>query len=271
MASEAGVWTGEVIDGFTLGRLIEYSERGALLETEFGSEALPSVIRVREAGSEDNETTLAGWRDAIALEHPNVLRTYAAGASVLNHAPIVYAVMERPDESLGNVVAERALSAEETRRVLDPALAGLKYLHNQGYTVPGLTASQLVAVGDQLKISAENIVRAGAGASTAEDVRALGALVVQALTQKIPEVGRAPDAATMRDIPSPLKEFVWRCLNPDVNRRWSAEEAEAFLRNPDAPVVPSFQPAATEQLPSSAMEQARAEAEQWPSSGRGAL
>src|SRR5580700_939834 len=110
-----------------IGAVVRRSVRGAVYETEFGDDNLPAVIKVREVDTADSERLLERWRDAIELMHPNLLRMYAAGTSVVDDVPVCYAVMERADESLAGVLAERALSEAETREMLVSALAALGY------------------------------------------------------------------------------------------------------------------------------------------------
>ncbi len=78
----------------------------------------------------------------MELAHPNLLKIYAAGSSVLNGVPIVYVVMERADESLKSVLAERALTGDETRELIEPSVAALQYLHKNGYAHSRLSAIQ---------------------------------------------------------------------------------------------------------------------------------
>ncbi len=73
--------------------------------------------------------------------------------------------------------------------MLVPALKALGYLHKEGYAHSRLSASNVLAAGDQLKLSCDSAIRAGEGGSIAEDMRALGVLIVQALTQQSPSAG----------------------------------------------------------------------------------
>ena len=68
------------------------------------------------------------------------------GRPELNHVPVVYVVMERADQSLQGVVAERALTKSETREMLVPALEALQYLHKEGYAHSRLSASNVMAM-----------------------------------------------------------------------------------------------------------------------------
>jgi hypothetical protein len=238
MANELSALTGEIVDGrYRLGTPVGYSAAGAILETEFGPGALPAVIEIRESQSEASAALTQSWRNALTFRHPNVLRVHAAGSSTLNGVPIDYVVMERADESLENVLAERALTVDETRKMLVPAVAALRYLHGNGYQHSRLAPSKVLAVGDQLKLSCVSAIRMNSGEAAAEDMRALGSLIVQALTQKIPEGDGTSGPSTLNEIPSPLAEIARRCLDPDSRSRWTAEEVEAQLHAPEAKAV----------------------------------
>src|SRR5580698_5490833 len=109
MANEFLSRDDEVVDGsYRLGALINRSIRSTVYKTEFGDDGLPAVIKIREYESPGSEELMERWRNAMELAHPNLVKIYATGSSVLNGVPIVYVVMERGDESLNRVLAERA-------------------------------------------------------------------------------------------------------------------------------------------------------------------
>jgi hypothetical protein len=111
-------------------------------------------------------------------------------------------------------------------------LKALQYLHKQGYAHSHLVASNVMATKDQLKLSCDRAIRAANGGSIAEDMRALGVLIVQALTQQI------PDAGASREVPAPFADIVRHCLDPDPGRRWTVEQVQARLEGPALAVVP---------------------------------
>lgn len=229
----------EIVDGsYRLGALIKRSIRSTVYKTEFGEEGLPAVIKIRECEPPDSEELLERWRDATELTHPNLLKIYATGSSVLNGVPVVYVVMERADESLNNILAARTLTGDETRELVEPTVAALRYLHKKGYAYSGLGPSNVLAVQDQLKLSSENAIRVNDGGSTTEDMRALGVLIVQALTQQIPNADGQLDLDSLSKAPEPFPRIVRHCLDPDPAERWTAEQVEATLKGPADEFVP---------------------------------
>jgi eukaryotic-like serine/threonine-protein kinase len=248
MASEFLARNEEMVDGtYRLGALIRRSVRSVVYETEFGEGALPAVIKIRETEGEGAENLIERLRNAGELAHPNLLKIYSVGTSVLNDVPIVYVVMERADQTLQEIVAERALTISETREMLVPALKALRYLHKKGYAHSGLSASNVLAVKDQLKLSSDCAIRAGESGAVAgdiiaediiaediiaEDMRALGVLIVQALTPQTADVGES------WEVPEPFADIVRHCLDPDPGRRWTGEQVEARLERPAISVIP---------------------------------
>jgi len=233
MANDVSALVGEVVNGYRLGKPVSYSAAGVILQTEFGPEALPSVIKIRESHAPDAEALREHWNNALQLSHPNLLQVYATGSSTLNGVAIDYLVMERADESLSNVLAERPLTPDETRLLLVPAVSALRYLHEAGYRHGRLIASKVLAVGDQLKLSADSVARLSDTESAADDMWSLGALLIQTLTQKLPD-GEIPAA-----VPSPFREIAEHCLEPNPRWRWTAEDVESKLNPPPpAPTEP---------------------------------
>lgn len=208
----------EVVDGtYRLGAVVSRSVHSVMYETEAGDGTGPAVIKVREMEPEEGSKQAARWKDAMKFSHPNLLRIYGAGICVLNDVPIAYAAMERADESLAGVLAERPLSDEETTEMLGPTLSALAYLHKNGYAHGSLKASNVMAAGDKLKLSTDRTVSTTDGGSTAEDIRALGLLITEALRGSFSPV---------------FSDIVTHCLEPEPEKRWTVEQVEKRLYAP---------------------------------------
>jgi hypothetical protein len=237
MANEYLARNEELVDGvYPLGALIRRSVAGAIYETEFGEgeNAVPAAIRIREVESAEAENLRQRLWNVGQLALPNLLKIYATGSSMLNGVPVFYVLMERAEESLEAVLAERALTNSETREMLVPALEALDYLHKKGYAHSRLRPSNVLAVNDRLKLSTDSVIRVTDGGA-AEDMRALGVLVAFALTQKIPNADERWESQDFEEIPQPLADIVRHCLDPDCARRWTVEQVKASLSAP--PVV----------------------------------
>jgi serine/threonine protein kinase len=223
----------EIVDStYRLGAVVSRSVAGAIYRTEFGPDALPAVIKIRETDLEYRARVIERWRATTALSHPNLLQVYAAGADMLNDVPVAYVVMERADQSLAGVLADRALTENETREMLAPTLAALKYLHKNGYAHTRLKPTNVLAVGDRLKLSCENALTVEDGGSPAEDMRAVGVLIVEALTRKAPPLNGDAGPYILRESSQAFTDIVRRCLDPDPERRWTVGDVEARLAAP---------------------------------------
>jgi serine/threonine protein kinase len=239
MTTDLLVRSQDQLVAYRLGGLVHRSEAGSVYETEFrqGERLLPAVVRICQGGTPQADRLLAQWRSAIELRHPNLLSLYAAGDSVLDGVPVVYVVMERADESLDGVLPERALSEAETRELLLPAVAALSYLHKSGYSHSALKASNILAVEEQVKLSSDSIERSGGEASPAEDMWALGMIVVQSFTQELPRMGDGQRPDVLRRVSGPFVEIVRHCLDPNPATRWTADQVAARLDGREEPVI----------------------------------
>src|SRR6185312_13657575 len=174
MANESLTRNEELVDGrYPIGTEISRMGRSTVYETEHGDDHKPAVIKVRERYESEGEAPADRWRSAMKLAHPNLLRIYDVGSSTLHDVPVSWVVMEQPDESLEGVLSARPLTAEETREIVRSAGAALRHLHEQGFAHTCLSPSNVLAVGDQIKLSSDSAARADDDrVSTAEDMKA---------------------------------------------------------------------------------------------------
>src|SRR5208282_4078546 len=131
---------------------------------------------------------------------------FQSGRCRIDGNDLLYLVMEFAEEDLSQILPQRALTPEETRDMLGPVLDALGYLHSKGFVHGDLKPANILASGDQLKLSSDAISRSGearsvsrrAGAydppeaisgtpTPAADVWSLGTALVEVMTQQIPE------------------------------------------------------------------------------------
>lgn len=136
-----------------------------------------------------------------------------------------YVVMERADENLAEVLTERSLTPVETRDMISPVLGALQYLHGKGFAHGRLKPSNIMAFGEQLKISSDSLVPGG---DSSADCHAIGVLLEEVL-------GADRDAPR----PEPFAEIAKHCLAPDPAGRWSIARIEAYLRGEPEPAPPA--------------------------------
>ena len=225
---------------YRLGGILERTLDGGIYLTEDGF-----LAKLRRAGSAEAEALLARWSDISRLSHPHLAQLFEAGYCEIAGERFVYAVMERAEESLAGVLNERPLSAEETREMLDPALDALSYIHANGYVHSGIQPSNILALGDTLKLSSDTLIRIGempeprnrglydapemdAGRlSPASDIWSLGVTTLQSLTQRIAIAEEA-----FRDLPEPFADIVRHSLNQNPAERWTTSQITARLHGP---------------------------------------
>ena len=226
---------GELAGGeFPLERLLDGGEGGAVFLTRFRSGR--AVIKLVLDGQAQAGVLVERWNRAATLDHPHLVRIFAAGTWAVAGTPLAYLVMEYAEENLAEVLGERPLTTDETREMLLPVADALAYLHGQGLVHGNLKPSNIFAVEDRVKISSD-AVSAG---DPAADIGALGVALVQALT---PPGGQSPEADAL---PFPLREVAQNCLQHDLRLRWSAGKIGAWLRSPErpAPALPPTTPVA---------------------------
>ena len=186
-------------------------------------------VLVRLAAGDAAGVQLERWKRIAVLSHPHLTRLIEAGWLAREGAPVAYALLEYPEENLGDVLAERVLTAEETAQVL-PAVAGaLAYVHAQGLVHGRVAPENIVASGDAVKLAGDLLREPADGATPEEDVRCLGAAVCRMLTGREPGPGGDPGPAADMVVPAPFEQVIRRCLHAAPGKRWSAAQVAASL------------------------------------------
>ncbi len=230
---------GEVAGGeFPLERYLGGSETRAVFLTRFASGT--AAIKLEVAGEVEAGELVERWNRAAALQHRHLAGIFAAGTCVLAGMPLAYLIMEYAEENLAEVLRYRPLTPDETREMVLPVAEALAYLHGQGLAHGNLKPSNILAVGDTVKISSD-AVSAG---DPAADIRALGVTLVQALTQQAATVTPGGQDPAVEALPSPFREIAQNCLHDDPRLRWSADTIAAWLRSPEQPASTPPAPAA---------------------------
>jgi TonB family protein len=234
MAEPWDQYIGQVVDGVF--PLLEYlgggQDHAVYLTERDGAKAAIKLVQAdpRSAGSQ-----LSRWKRVAKLSHPHLIRLLGAGECRLNGSSLPYAVMEYVEEDLSQVLPERPLSSQEAREVLEPALEVLSYLHREGFVHGHLKPSNIMAAGDQVKISCDSIRRTGDGnGSYADDVWALGATMVEALTQRSPALGEAGEVVLPAALEDPFLDIALHTLRRNPGDRWTISDISARLGQPVA-------------------------------------
>jgi TonB family protein len=254
-------WQGHVINSeFRLGRCLGSSDHsGVYLTRSAALDVADLAIKLVPTNRALAEQLLPRWKRASALTHPHLLPLLAWGGCQLEGLPYLYLVMQYADQTLAQLLAHRALAAEEARQLLEPVLGALGFLHGQGLVQGQLKPTNILVVGEQLKLASDTIRRIGDGAisthtvtahdppegrqgntSPAGDVWALGVTLFEALTRRLPPTGDEvrEELSPPPELEQDLRELVVRCLGADPRRRPSVVE----LAGVEAAPVASAQP-----------------------------
>jgi TonB family protein len=221
---------GAVVDGFPLDRYLGGGETSALFLT--GCPSGSAVIRIELVDHDQADVLVERWNRAAALHHLHLIGILAVGTWVLAGMPVAYLVMEYAEENLAEALRDRPINTEEAHEMLLPVAEALAYLHSQGLVHGNLKPSNILAVGDTVKITSESV----SAGDPAEDIRALGTTVLQALTQRAATVAPGVQDPAVDALPSPFREILRHCLPEDPRLRWSADKIAASLRSPQPPV-----------------------------------
>jgi serine/threonine protein kinase len=141
---------------------------------------------------------------------------------------VVFTVTERPDDSLGEAVRNRALTEGEAQVLTESVLRALVYLHEHGFAHRAVSPDNIVAVGDDIKLAPWTIARA-TGKDQGDDMFAVGQTIAEVLTQKRP----TGDATLPRSLPQPFADVARACIRKTVE----APEALRLFRAVPEPVV----------------------------------
>jgi serine/threonine protein kinase len=257
-------WQGQVVNGaFALRRFLGAANHGAVFLTEYKAKNLAdAAIKFVPADAPKADVQLAQWSAAARLSHPHLVRLFEVGRCQLEGRDYLFVVMEHAEQTLAQILRHRALSSDEVREVLLPALDALAFLHRNQLVHGQLKPSNFLAVNDQLKLSSDTIRPAGnamrgavrtssydppelkdRGYSTAGDIWGLGMTLVEALTQRTLARPDEPmeTISLPPTFPAPLANTVLRCLSlaPAIRPTITELEAQYKPAPPEKPAPPA--------------------------------
>jgi TonB family protein len=265
------IWEGRSVSGkFPLRQWLGGSDHSAVFLTERPGGA-KAAIKLIAGDPGTAEQDLARMRTATRLSHPNLIRVFEAGRGQVESDSFIYVVMEFADEDLAQILPQRPLAPDEVSDLLPPLLEALTYLHSKGFVHSRIKPSNILAAGNQLKLSADQVTPMGETGSArrrdvydapetaagilspASDVWSLGVTLVAAITQNVALAEQAaPGSRPLPEsIPEPYRSIARECLQLDPKRRSAVRQIQTQLlpagRAP-APAIPpptSLTPAET--------------------------
>ena len=241
-------WEGRVIEGkFPLRQWLGGSDHNAVFLTEFAQQSSQkAAIKLIPVDNGKAESQVARLQAVKKLAHPHLIRTLDCGLCRLDGAPYLYVLMECADDDLSQILPERALGTAEVSDLLPPVLDALSYLHRNGFVHGRVKPSNVLAAGDQLKLSSDQVSRvvphdehrrrdvydapetAAGIVSPAGDIWSVGVTLVAALTQNVTvaEAASPENRDLPETIPEPFRGIVRECLQLDPSRRGSLKEIQ---------------------------------------------
>jgi eukaryotic-like serine/threonine-protein kinase len=246
---------GEIVDGkFQIGPYLGGSEHSWVFLTQYGDlHPRDAAIKLVPAPAGAAEAQLSRWRLAANFSHPHLVQILDMGRCELGHAAMLYVVTELATENLAEIIPERRLSPDEAREVLARVLNALSFIHSRGFVHGHIKPANIMAVGEELKLSSDGICRLGEetelagaasiydppegnrnGASPAGDMWSLGMTLLEVLTQHVPAWTPADrkDPVLPESLPASFADIAHHCLRRNPKSRWSAAEVAAHLPRP---------------------------------------
>lgn len=253
-------WEGQVIDHkYQLRHFIGSTDHSAVFAAEYRDpEPRKAAVKFLSGDLPHAEQVLADWKRVQQLNHPNLLQIYAVGRCKIEDMELLYAAMEYAEENLAEILPHRALTTEEAREMLGTVADVLVFLHGKKLTHGHLKPSNVLAIGNLLKVSSDTIQALdeprdmgrerdaydapeipASPYTPAADVWSLGVTLVETLTQQpafLPFNENA-EPVIAQNVRDPFREIAHRALRREATSRWSTVEIAEFL-NPAAAQSP---------------------------------
>jgi TonB family protein len=270
---------GHAVNGLPLLRCVASSEHSGVFRTESAKHASSALtVKLVRIDPTSADAQLSRWLAATHFAHAHLIRMFEAGRCQVGELHCLYVLMEHADQNLAQLLNERALAQHEAREMLAPTLDALAYVHERRFVLGQLKPSNILAVGDQVKLASDTVRAAGESAggaspasaydppeardgmcSAAGDIWALGMTLCEGLTRRQPsglheEVGQVELPS---DLHPPFREIVARCLSRSPRDRPKVAELQAWLRNEEpatgaeSPLPPAAVMETTESPPAS--------------------
>ncbi len=244
-------WEGQIVNGtFPLRQYLGGSGHSAVFLTERrGREPQRAAIKLIPADPANTAVQLARWEATAKLSHPHLLRLFETGSCQLDKSVFLYVVMEYAEDNLAQILPHRALTPEEVRDLLEPALDALTFVHGKSLIHGRLKPSNVMAAQDQLKLSSDSLFRTGDPAGSlspsskydapevasgnilpASDSWSLGMTLMEALTQRLPAVEGMTEPLP-ETVPAPFMGIAHCCLRRDPQRRCTVSDIATRLQS----------------------------------------
>ena len=230
-------YEGKTIATFPLKKLLRPEGRSAFFATA-ETDGKPAVLRLTESVT-DSDELLERWRQVTVAADPNLIAIRRFGSIGYDGVPLTYALLEAPDASLADILAERPLTPVETLQVATAVTTALRALHEISFIHEHIEAASVYALGETIKLRSdcvrdcipdpefnpEELCRE----RRQRDIHDLGVLILQCLTF---EKTLTPSTR----LPAPFDQVVRHAMDGS----WTlAQIADALNPPPIKPLVPA--------------------------------
>lgn len=250
-ASAREPWEGKTVEGkYPLLELLGSGPRGPVFRTEIADPGSrrSATIKLMSVEASKVESEMSRLRAAMALDHPHLIKILDAGVSQIKREPTIFVVMEHADDSLAQVLPSRALTASEAGQMLPPVIEALSYLHQKGVVHGRIQPSNILAIGETLKLSTDCVHKIGdtetrpqassascaapeGKSSPASDIWSLGATLVAALAaESHGQPSEQQLTIVPASVPEPFRRIVRECLRPNPGDRCTLEQIKGSMR-----------------------------------------
>jgi TonB family protein len=248
-------WEGQVADHkYQLKHYLGSTDHSVVFLAEFHDPGNPEpqqvAIKFISAEVAHRDQQISAWKNAAELNHPNLLQIHGGGLCRIEDTDLLYVATEYAEENLAQVLPHRALTKEEATETLKTVADVLLYLHGKDLTHGHVKPSNILAIGESMKLSSDTIYpldqtremrreRSAYDApelpdsahTPAADVWSLGVTLVEAFTQQPAVLPFNEEADPI--IPPAVKgiflEIVRHALQRDPKLRWSSAQISERL------------------------------------------
>src|SRR5581483_8690278 len=192
--------------------------------------------RLLEVATESGDQALASWKRAREVTKANLLRVYATGETELDGENVAFAILDLPDDDLGEIIAKGPLDPEEARAIFSAVASGLAALHKRGLFHGAVAPSNVFVVNDEVRLSVDTIWTSGR-LGEESDLRQFGVMLVCALTGRTDGPGIDDPALldAVAQLGPPFYDIAVGCFRGASDRRWTAQRIVDALSGRWAP------------------------------------
>lgn len=231
---------------FPLEQYLGGGEHSAVFLTRYNGR--PAAVKLIRSDPHTGDLRLSRWQSAARLSHPRLIEIFHSGRDDWDGTPVLYVVMEHAEESLSQVLPNRALTTPETLELLPPILEALEYLFDRDLVHGRLKPANVMAIDDRVKLSSDGLVPASEpiergdppdpyaapeqAASPLSDVWSLGMTLTEVLTRRLPAWNGAGAPVHLPELPEPFAEIARHCLQANPRDRWTIAKIAKRIGEP---------------------------------------